>query len=83
MEDVDASFIDVDMHRLAAWLSKIYPRINKELTESINSKAFSGRYAYEDGDLPIAKLEQTIKVCNFNEDGTDVDLVYICKTTKI
>ncbi|KAF5270375.1 hypothetical protein FQR65_LT05563 [Abscondita terminalis] len=62
---------EVDMEKLADWLTKVYPSIQRELSEAIYSKAFSGSYSYEGNVTPDTKLLQTLNV-NANSGSGDV-----------
>ncbi|KAF5290878.1 hypothetical protein FQA39_LY14558 [Lamprigera yunnana] len=60
---------NVDMQKLATWLTKIYPSIQRELNEAIYSRAFHGSYLHEDNLTPVSKLLQTLNVSGTSGDG--------------
>lgn len=63
------STCDVDMNKLCDWLQKIYPRVSRELNESISSNAFKNYKAARSAEKPVIKLIQTLKVQESNGDN--------------
>lgn len=60
------------MQKLADWLSKIYPRVKKEIDSANNSRAFRGyRLAHDKCDAN-SKLIQNINVFKSGESGEKV-----------
>ncbi|KAI4457916.1 dynein intermediate chain [Holotrichia oblita] len=60
---------DVDLNKLSDWLQKIYPRVSRELNDSINSSAFKNYRVARSTEPPVVKLIQTIKVQDSNSDN--------------
>ncbi|KAJ8935666.1 hypothetical protein NQ318_012828 [Aromia moschata] len=59
--------VDVDMQKLADWLSKIYPKVKKEIDEANNSRAFQGYRLAEELCEANCKILQTINVSKATE----------------
>ncbi|CAH1155069.1 unnamed protein product [Phaedon cochleariae] len=55
---------EVDMDKLANWLTGIYPSVRKELNEASNSHAFRGYQLQGDSKDAECKLLQSLKVSN-------------------
>ncbi|KAK5650559.1 hypothetical protein RI129_001588 [Pyrocoelia pectoralis] len=66
---VPYSKVEVDEEKLANWLAKVCPSVERELNEAICSKAFYGSYAYEGSVVPNSKLLQILNVANNSGDG--------------
>nr|CAI5855489.1 unnamed protein product [Callosobruchus analis] len=72
---------EADMERLAAWLGKIYPKVEKAMDECSTSQAFRG-YRMQ-GDLQDAncKLLQNISIVNVLDGGSGDKMTRISNIT--
>ncbi|VEN39509.1 unnamed protein product [Callosobruchus maculatus] len=72
---------EADMERLAAWLSKIYPKVEKAMDECSTSQAFRG-YRMQ-GDLQDAncKLLQNMSIVNVLDGGSGDKMTRISNIT--
>ncbi|KAJ8984705.1 hypothetical protein NQ317_004966 [Molorchus minor] len=58
---------EVDMQKLADWLSKIYPKVKNEIDEANNSHAFRGYKLAEELTEANCKLLQTINILKVSQ----------------
>lgn len=63
---------EADMEKLANWLSKIYPRVKKEIDNANNSRAFRGYRLAKDRSDANCKLLQTVNVFKSGDSGDKV-----------
>ncbi|KAJ8943703.1 hypothetical protein NQ314_009676, partial [Rhamnusium bicolor] len=74
---------DADMQKLAEWLSKMYPKVTREIDNANNSQAFKGYKLHGDSTEANCKLIQSINVSNTAGSGDKVLDIIIKLETEV